>query len=70
MTGSRAASRPVFRATDGDERVVLLLNLGEEEEAMDWLREAVRRGGIRKIRAMALGDDDLEPLWAKIRKLK
>jgi Flp pilus assembly protein TadD len=44
--------------------------LGEEEEAMDWLREAVRRGGIKKIRAMALGDDDLEPLWPKIRKLK
>ncbi len=25
MTGSRAASRPVFRATDGDERLQVLL---------------------------------------------
>lgn len=44
--------------------------LGNVEEARRWLREAVKRGGVRKIRSMALRDEDLEPLWTEIKKLK
>ncbi|HEX7861687.1 MAG TPA: tetratricopeptide repeat protein [Verrucomicrobiae bacterium] len=44
--------------------------LGRLDAARLWLDEAARRGGRRKIRAMALGDADLEPLWPEIRKWK
>lgn len=44
--------------------------LGDLEEARSWLREAVTRGSVKKIRAMGLSDSDLEPLWPEIRKLK
>lgn len=44
--------------------------LGNMDEARRWLQEAVRRGGAKKIKAMASRDEDLEPLWPEIRKLK
>jgi predicted Zn-dependent protease len=34
-----------------------------------WLRRALKAGGKNAIRAMALADDDLKPLWAEIREL-
>lgn len=44
--------------------------LGQLDEAREWLREAVKRGNSKKIRLMGLNDSDLEPLWPEIRKLK
>jgi len=41
--------------------------LGNQSEALDWLRRAQAHGPAVKIRNMALDDRDLEPLWAKIR---
>lgn len=43
---------------------------GNLDEARQWLREAVKRGGAKKIRAMGTRDEDLEPLWPEIKKLK
>lgn len=40
------------------------------DEARHWLREAVKRGNVKKVRTMGLNDSDLEPLWPEIRKLK
>ena len=37
--------------------------------ARDWLKRAAAIGGKEKIKQMALGDSDLEPLWAEIRQL-
>ncbi len=39
---------------------------GQPDEALDWLRRAMRVGGKEAIRAMALKDRDLEPLWTRI----
>ena len=44
-----------------------LAQSGEEEEAWQWYREAVRRGDEESVRAAALVDDDLRPLWPRIR---
>jgi tetratricopeptide (TPR) repeat protein len=41
----------------------------QSEQAREWLAEAVRRGGAKKIKKMALSDADLEPLWPEIKKL-
>jgi tetratricopeptide (TPR) repeat protein len=41
--------------------------MAELEEARRWLAEAVKRGGLKKIKGMALRDPDLEPLWKEIR---
>jgi hypothetical protein len=38
------------------------------EEARTWLRRAVKLGGKRRVKEMALDDPDLEPLWEEIRK--
>jgi Flp pilus assembly protein TadD len=43
---------------------------GNLEEARRWLKEAIQRGGVKKIRAMALRDEDLEPLWPEIKKTR
>jgi Flp pilus assembly protein TadD len=43
---------------------------GRMDEAMSWLKEAIKRGGAKKIHKMALNDSDLEPLWGEIKKLK
>jgi predicted Zn-dependent protease len=34
-----------------------------------WLRRAMKTGGKGAVKAMALADDDLKPLWAEIREL-
>lgn len=39
------------------------------DEARVWLRRAMRSGGTEHIRAMALADSDLKPLWDEIRKM-
>jgi Flp pilus assembly protein TadD len=39
------------------------------EEARAWLRRALKIGGKEKVKQMALGDPDLQPLWEEIRKL-
>ncbi|HVK59562.1 MAG TPA: tetratricopeptide repeat protein [Candidatus Kapabacteria bacterium] len=44
--------------------------LGNLDGARTWLDEAARRGSRKKIRTMALRDEDLEPLWPEIRKWK
>ena len=44
--------------------------LGNLEAARNWLKEALKRGGPKKIKAMALSDSDLEALWPEIRKMK
>ena len=41
--------------------------MGELQTARQWLKRAERIAGKEKIRKMALGDSDLEPLWAEIR---
>jgi Flp pilus assembly protein TadD len=43
--------------------------LQQLEEARSWFHRALKLGGKDKIKAMALGDADLEPLWAEIREL-
>jgi Flp pilus assembly protein TadD len=43
--------------------------LGQLDEAREWLRRASKVGGKDKIKLMALVDEDLEPLWPEIRKL-
>lgn len=40
------------------------------EVAWIWLGKAIDIGGKKKIKAMALCDDDLKPLWPEIEKLK
>ena len=44
--------------------------LGNLDAARSWLKEAVKRGSVTKIRKMGLQDPDLEVLWPEIRKLK
>jgi tetratricopeptide (TPR) repeat protein len=43
--------------------------LGEADEALRWLQKAIDLAGGREIKAMALSDSDLKPLWKKIREL-
>jgi tetratricopeptide (TPR) repeat protein len=43
--------------------------LGNEQEARTWLDQAIRLKGKKKIKAMALEDPDLKPLWKVIQKL-
>lgn len=40
--------------------------LGRQEEAMEWLRRAIRLDKHAKLREAALEDKDLEPLWKEI----
>ena len=39
------------------------------DEARLWLKRALKIGGKEKIKRMALGDPDLQPLWDEIRQL-
>jgi hypothetical protein len=39
------------------------------EAALEWLRRALDLGGKSRIKAMALQDGDLKPLWPEIEKL-
>ena len=43
--------------------------MGQLEAAWVWLKRAFVIGGKAKIKAMALHDSDLEPLWQQIRQL-
>ena len=43
--------------------------LGELEEAMNWLQKAIALAGKKEIKAMALDDSDLKPLRKQIREL-
>ena len=42
--------------------------LGRLAQAQDWLDKALAAGGRAQIKAMALSDDDLKPLWPEIEK--
>ena len=44
--------------------------LGNINEALSWIQEAVKIGGVKEIIGMALKDDDLRPLWSELEKLK
>ena len=39
------------------------------DEARLWLKRALKIGGKEKIKQMALGDPDLQPLWDEIRQI-
>jgi len=41
--------------------------LGNLEQARDWLDKAMAHGDAKQMRALALKDADLEPLWQEIR---
>ena len=43
--------------------------LGQLDEAWSWLERAAAAGGKKRIKQMALGDADLEPLWKKVSAL-
>jgi predicted Zn-dependent protease len=42
--------------------------LDRSQEGMTWLQQAMRVGEKKQIQAMALGDEDLKPLWPVIAK--
>jgi predicted Zn-dependent protease len=43
--------------------------IGQLDAARDWLERTVAISGKEKVRAMALNDSDLKPLWDEIRQL-
>ena len=43
--------------------------LGDHQEAIEWLAKAAALSGKDGIKKMALGDADLQPLWPSIGKL-
>jgi tetratricopeptide (TPR) repeat protein len=43
--------------------------LDQSDIALKWLKAAMKIGGREAIRRMALGDNDLKPLWLQIKKL-
>lgn len=43
--------------------------LGNLKEAWEWLQVAVELCDVEEIRALALNDPDLEPLWDQIKEL-
>ena len=43
--------------------------MGRLEEAQEWLDRAFEAGGRKTMKAMALEDEDLRPLWDRIRNL-
>ena len=44
--------------------------MGELDEARKWLRRSVAVGRFDKVKAMALADSDLAPIWEEIRRWK
>ena len=40
--------------------------LGNQDEAWDWLEQAFELGDGKAVKLMALDDPDLEPFWAEI----
>jgi tetratricopeptide (TPR) repeat protein len=43
--------------------------LGDFDQAREWLRQALAVGDRRQMLAMAMADADLEPLWKEIKSL-
>jgi tetratricopeptide (TPR) repeat protein len=43
--------------------------LGRREEAIDWLKRAFQLGPKEEFKAMALQDEDLQPLWPEIEQM-
>ena len=43
--------------------------MGRLDEALMWLQKSFDLADKKEMRAMALADLDLKPLWAKIKKL-
>lgn len=43
--------------------------LNRLDEARRWLKRAYEIGGEKEMRAMALADEDMMPLWAELEKL-
>lgn len=43
--------------------------LGNSKASLQWLGRALKLGGKKAVRTMALADADLKPLWKEIRKL-
>jgi len=42
--------------------------LDQLDEARRWFQRAIKVGGEKEMRLMALADDDLKPLWPEIKK--
>ena len=40
--------------------------LQKHEDALKWMRIAIRHGGRKNMVSMALADEDLQPLWTEI----
>jgi len=43
--------------------------LGNLDEARQWLAKAIKIGGTEDIKHMALSDSDLQPMWEEIKEL-
>ena len=43
--------------------------MGQVDEARQWLKRAMKIGGNKKVKIRALNDEDLEPLWEEIKRL-
>jgi hypothetical protein len=43
--------------------------LGNLNEALDWLKKAIDMANTKEVKQMALSDPDLEPLWKDIGEL-
>lgn len=43
--------------------------LGDLAAARTWLKRALVLGGTEEVKALALSDPDLEPLWEEVRRL-
>ena len=41
--------------------------LGQLDTAWHWLEEAIARDGVQVVRRMGLDDEDLRPLWDRLR---
>lgn len=70
---ARAALRPAVEKFPNEATIPYNLGcyacqLGDLDEARSWLAEAIRRGGLKQIREMALKDRDLTPLHDEIRR--
>lgn len=42
--------------------------LGNMDAARDWLDKAMARGDAKQIKALAVNDSDLEPIWAELKR--
>lgn len=68
------ALRPAFEKFPQEPVIAFNLScyacqMQRRDEALGWLQTAMKAGGHERIKSMALGDPDLEPLWEEIRRL-